>query len=49
MSLLKSNKKPKSRIKKDDKNNILINENFVMDFTDSSDLEYSPDEDEENL
>ena len=49
MSLLKSNKKPKSIIKKDDKNNILINENFVMDFTDSSDLEYSPDEDEENL
>ena len=49
ISLLKSNKEPKSIIKKDDKNNILINENFVMDFTDSSDLEYSPDEDEENL
>ncbi len=49
MSLLKSNKKPKSIIKKDNKSHILINENFVMDFTDSSDLEYSPDEDEDNI
>ena len=48
ISLLKSNNKPKSIIKKYNKSEILINENFVMDFIDSSDLEYSPDDDEEN-
>ncbi len=48
-SLLKSYNKPKPIIKPFKKNEILIDNNFIMDYSSSSDLEYSSDDEEQKI
>ena len=48
-SLLKSYNKPKPIIKPFKKNEILIDDNFIMNYSSSSDLEYSSDDEEQKI